>query len=379
MEENKVTLSEEELDQVVEVLEESKSPNSNVLSDIIKEESPKEDLEPVEVKVAVDPVTGQETNLGFVESIMDEYDITLDDIQNVDISDFDNMKITKEMFMNSEFAQDEEIPDDQIMDLLAFIEKYESGEKFNIYNELPEFMKKGVDKLYYEGRGQLKKNEICKIVVDQMISEIKMDQAFMDLNEAIKNELKIPTLSDLYTEFIKENFEEKLLEIADQVEEENPEKAKMLRDVSNTYKKTYSFEVLREALSNRKVRQGIKDTSKFKKTCKKFNDKYINSRFKISSIDMCYGAIHSAIPEMSDEYIKKFIMLFCKACENMNPDDINDHVFMYYTIQNIRLLQHDESLIGGDGTRSEMYDIVIQNIKDTVEAIKEYEDKSPRK
>ena len=380
MEENKVILTEEEIDSVVETLEESKSNNANVLSNIIKEESPKEDMEAVEMQIAVDPVTGEETNLGFLQSIMEEHDITLDDIKNVDISDFDNMKITKDMVMKSDFAKEEEIPDDQIMDLLAFIEKYQSGEKINIYNEMPQFMRMTVDKLYLDGRGQISRNEICKIIADQMISDIKMDQAFMDLNEAIKNELKIPTLSDLYTEFVKENFEEKLLEIADQVEEENPEKAKMLRGVSDTYKTTYTFEVLREALNNRKVRQAIKDPSKFKKVCKKFNDKYINSRFKISSVDMCYGAIHSAIPEMTDEYIKKFIMLFCKTCENMNPDDINDHVFMYYTIQNIRLLQHEESIIsGGEEVRSEMYNIVVENIKDTITDIMDHEVKSPRK
>lgn len=370
-----IKLTEEQIDQVVETLEDSKSEKSNVLEEIINTESPKEDMEKIEIQVAVDPETGEETNLGFIENIMKEHDITLEDINNVDISDFDNMKITKEMLLNSEIASDEEVPEEQILELLSFIERYESGEKFSLYNSMPEFLKKGVDKLYAEGRGQLKRGEIAKIVVDQMISEIKMDQAFLDLNEAIKNELKIPSLSDLYTEFIKENFEEKLLEIADQVEEENPEKAKMLRGVSDTYKKTYTFEVLRDALSNRKVRQFIKDTSKFKKMCRKFNDKYINSKFKISSVDMCYGAIHSAIPELSDEYIKKFIMLFCKTCENMNPDDLNDHVFMYYTIQNIRLLQHEESLIEGAGEadRSEMYTTVIENIKKTVREIMNYE------
>ncbi len=378
MEENKIVMTEEEINQVVETLEENKSENNNTLSDIINEESPKGELEAVDMKIAIDPETGEETNLGIIQPIMDEYDITLEDIQNVDISDFDNMKVTEEMIKNADFG-DEDIPDDQIMDLLAYIEKYQSGEKFSLYNELPQFVKKQVDKLYNDGRGQLKKNEITKIVMDQMISEIKMDQAFLDLNEAIKNELKIPSLSDLYTEFIKENFEEKLLEIADQVEAENPEKAKMLRGVSETYKTTYTFEVLREALSNRKVRQAIKDPDRYKKACKKFNDKYINSRFKISSVDLCYASIHEAIPELTDEYIKKFIMLFCKTCENMNPDDINDHVFMYYTIQNIRLLQHDETLLGTEGDRSDMYDIVIKNINDTIDEIMDYEIRSSRK
>lgn len=380
MEDKKIQLDDKELDQVVQTLESSRSENSNVLADIIKSDSPKEELETAEINVAVDSETGEQTNLGFVQNIMDEYDITLDDINNVDISDFENMKITKDMILSSDLGKNNEISDAQVMELLSFFEKYDSGEKISLYNEMPSFMKEMVDKLYADGRGQLRKSEIAKIITDQMMSEIKMDQAFLDLNDAIKNELKIPSLSDLYTEFIKENFEEKLLEVADQVEDENPEKAKMLREISDSYKLTYTFELLRDALNNRKTRQFIKDTSRYKKMCKKFNDKYINSRFKISSVDMCYGAIKNAIPDLDDEYIKKFIMLFCKSCDMLNPDNINDHVIMYYTIQNIRLLQHDESLIKGAETeRSEMYNTVVENIKKTVEEIKKFEAKSTKK
>ena len=380
MDNKKFTISDEELEQVVETLESSKSENSNVLADIIKSDTPKEELETAEINVAVDPETGEQTNLGFAQRIMDEYDITLDDINNVDTSDFENMKITKDMILNSDLNKDNEITDVQVIELLSFFEKYDSGEKISLYNEMPSFMKEMVDKIYADGRGQLKKSEIAKIITDQMISEIKMDQAFLDLNEAIKNELKIPSLSDLYTEFIKENFEEKLLEVANQVEAENPEKAKMLREVSESYKLTYTFELMREALKNRKTRQFIKDTSKYKKMCKKFNDKYINSRFKISSVDMCYGAIKSAMPELDDEYIKKFIMLFCKSCDMLNPDNINDHVIMYYTIQNIRLLQHEESILEGtEATRSDMYNTVIENINKTVEEIKKFEAKTTNK
>ena len=79
------------------------------------------------------------------------------------------------------------------------------------------------------------------------------------------------------------------------------------------------------------------------------------------------------IPELEEDYVNKFIMLFCKVCENKNPDNIEDHVFMYYTIQNIRLLEHDKLDEMIEDKRSDMYLTVTENIKKVIEKIKSVE------
>ena len=134
-----------------------------------------------------------------------------------------------------------------------------------------------------------------------------------------------------------------------------------------------TYEEMMESLSNRKVRQYIKDPSKYKKMCNNFNRKYENSRFKISDIFMCKRVIMKCIPELEEDYVNKFIMLFCKVCENKNPDNIEDHVFMYYTIQNIRLLEHDKLDEMIEDKRSDMYLTVTENIKKVIEKIKSVE------
>lgn len=369
---NVTTLNDDEIEVLEETLEENQSEKTKILRNTLNSENEKEsNLIPVEVDYSIDPETGLGSIDSSLKKYMEDNDITLGDLESIDTSDIDKIKINKEMILNSEATKDLDISDEEIIELLNFIERYEANEKgFDIYNNMPKFMKQATDKLYSESYGQLKKKEIATIIADNFIKEVKMDQAFLDINNAIKNELRIPSLTELYAEFIKENFEEKLLEVADQVREENPEKAKMLEDISAIYKTTYTFEELINGLNNRKVRQYIKDESRYKKMCSAFNRKYENSRFKISSVDLCYSAIRSCIPELEDEYVKKFIMLFCKVSENKNPDDILDHVFMYYTIQNIRLLQHEDD---PNNKRSEMYNTIVENIKKTIEAIKERE------
>lgn len=339
-----------------------------------KKEEEKLELEEVEMDLAIDEHTGLAT-----PTVIDdlELDINLDNIADIEESDIKNIVIDEAAIKKSDIGK--EISDEDAMKLLSFITKYEEDEKLNLYNEMPEFLRKKVNEMYLECGGQMSKPEISKLIVDNIIYEIKVDQAFFDLNEAIKNELKIPTMGEMYSEFMKETFEQKLIQQADAIREANPEKADLLVNISKTYSTTYTFERLIEGLNNRKVRQFIKDPSRFRKMCNNFNRKYINSRFTISNIMMCEPIIAKCIPELEDEYIKKFIMLFCKVCEDMNPDEVLDHVFMYYTIQNIRLLDHDKFENNFIDTRTEMYNTVVANIMKTVEEIKKRESTKVKK
>lgn len=366
------TLTNEHVQEIIEELKLGKGQNTKILNDVIeKPREGNEELVKAEIQYEINPETGLGQPSPISDDINFDLDISLEDLENADTSDLDNMKITKEMIESSEATQG--ISDDEAIELLSFIEKYQSSPKSNMYNELPSFIKKGVDDMYAKAGGSMSKKEITTIVMDSLIQEIKMDQAFYDLNEAVKNELKMPSMSEMYAEFMKENFEIKIREEAEKIKETNPEKAETLIKISDAYSKTYTYEEMMESLSNRKVRQYIKDPSKYKKMCNNFNRKYENSRFKISDIFMCKRVIMKCIPELEEDYVNKFIMLFCKVCENKNPDNIEDHVFMYYTIQNIRLLEHDKLDEMIEDKRSDMYLTVTENIKKVIEKIKSVE------
>ena len=369
--ENTNLLTNENVQEIVKELELEKGEKTKILDNVLLMPNKKEEMVKAEIQYEINPETGLGQPSVLSDDINFDLDIDLEDLSNIDTSDLDNMKITKEMIKSSEATDG--ISDEETIELLNYINRYQSNEKFNIYNELPEFMKKTVDSFYKQSGGQMNKKEITTLIVNSLIQEIKMDQAFYDLNEVIKNELKIPSMSEMYAEFMRENFELKIKEQAELIKDTDPEKSKLLFEVSETYTKTYTYDVLIEALNNRKVRQYIKDDSKYKKMCSSFNRKYINSRFKITDISICARIIKKCLPELEDEYIKKFIMLICKVCEDLNPDNITDHVFMYYTVQNIRLLEHEQFDENFADTRSDMYNIVTENIKKVISEIKSRE------
>lgn len=370
------SLTDNQIEELKEILSENQSEKTKILREVISDETATEEsLEAVEVNMVIDPDTGEEYIDDLYDDLLSTHEITLEDIEAADISDFENLAITEDMLRSSDIMKEANFSDQEVIDLLNLIEEYELDPKADIYNRMPSFMKKSVDELFYGGEGQITKKEICKIIMDNFIKEIKMDQAFLDINTAIKNELKLPSLTELYSEYVKENFEEKLIEIANEVKESDPEKAETLENISRIYKTTYTFEELIEGLNNRKVRQYIRETKKYNKMCNDFNRKYEKSLFKITSVKLCLPVLKRCLPDIEEDYLKKFIMLFCKVSENKNPSDINDHVFMYYTIQNIRLLHHDEN---DETKRSEMYNTVTENIIKVIDLIKEKENNRKR-
>lgn len=373
-------LTEEQVNEISEALELNKGVNTKVLNDVMEKEIPEEERKLVkgEINFEVNPNTGLGNPVVADGSVEFDKDLTLDELANMNSFEYKDYEVTEDMVKKSDIASD--LSEEEVYEIYNLVMRYQSGEKFNIYNEMPKFMKKEVDNMFIASGRSMTKKEISKFVMDNLIHEIKLDQAFIDLNETIRNELALPSMTEMYSEFMKETFEKSLIEVSEKIKDKDPEKAKLLRDVSEVYSKTYTFEELIEGLNNRKVRQFIKDTSKYKKLCNSFNGKYIDSRFKITNIDVCRQTLMNCAPEIGEEYIKKFIMLICKVCERKDPNDILDHTFMYYTVQNIRLLEHDQ--FEGDvltDKRSDMYNMVIENIKKVVEEIKKKENENRKK
>ena len=321
----------------------------------------------IEANVLVDNKTGEFKLMDAgIQDI--NADVSLSDIVGERTFDLNEIEITRDMVktkIGADYAGDN-MSDEDSAQLFEVMMRFKKGEKFNVYNALPEAIKRPIDKMAMEAGSKANKNDIAKLVVTQFMSDLQIDKAFIDFNDAIQKELKLMNFTEMYSEHRLEVMEVKLLESADHIESENPEKAEMLRSISRIFTDTYMMGTMRNALNNRKNRQFIKDTSKYGKICRSFNSKYENSKFKINNVMLLLGILNRKFadnPEITDEDIMRFIMLFCRECEMKNSNNILDHVFMYYTVQNILMLDYandtEESNVFTKQLLSNIIDVIM--------------------
>lgn len=340
----KITMTEEQINEVTRVLEENVSEDVKHLREINDTPFPhntinKPELLEGEALVEINPVTGEQVIIGSADG-KTENDVTISDI--VDGTDEDilnSVTIKKETYSKlNEYG----LTNEETEQFTSVILRRLQGEKFSIYKELPIKIKNMVRSMC--GSNNINQLQACsEIVVDQFISELKIEQEFVDFQDSLKKEIGSLDMMNAYDEYIKETMEDKILEKANQLEATEPEKAKTLREISQAFKDSYDFTTMKKALNEnwKEARRLDKEIKKYDRYCTEFNYKYKNSKFKINDIKLIAHSLDRAFKgEVSISTIKKFVVLFCRITRNMNPNNVVEHSYMYYTIKNILSLDY---------------------------------------
>ncbi|MGL5752488.1 MAG: hypothetical protein ACRCXT_18275 [Paraclostridium sp.] len=330
-------LSNEEVDEIVEVLHPSDERMDKAPEHFPYELINKEGLSTGETMIAIDPITGMRSPIAGIKNANVTYsDILegkdqdiLDDIEKDSLSEVTGMDLS----------------DEDATKLFALVTKLNNGEKANWYHELPESLKGMVDGIGINENIRIK-NKLAKDVLEYFVNQTKVDKAYIDLQESLKNEMEFKGLSDVYADHLRSTMEEELIKKAEHLTDIGEiEKANNLAKISLIYSGTYTFDYLRGFLLDdyKKIMKSLrKDVKKFNRHVREFNYKYENSKFKINDISLLLNTIKRS--ELGEKYnetrIKMFIILITKYCRDMKSDDIYDHTFMYYTIKNILFLDH---------------------------------------
>jgi len=303
--------------------------------------------------VSVDPVTGVETKINSPE--LSTKSLT-EELENT------NIELDPEMGKDS--LKGFGLSDEEAMKVFDIISRYKAGEKFNIYHELPEKIQNIVRGL--NGYNMATINATARDLLNHFINEMESDKAFVDLQVSISNELKQINISQMYNDELKQNMEVELPKKADELEAAGEiEKANTLRAISETFIDSYTLKtVLHELNNNQSIRKKIrKDLSRYKRFVNEFNYKYLKSKFKIKDIKLLEKVLPKVLKNegITVDDVKKFIIVICKVTKNMSPENIIEHTFMYYTIQNLLMLQYVDLDVSEFG--KQIYDNVVQAIK----------------
>ena len=288
--------------------------------------------------------------------------------------------------------------EEEMLQFVTLISRYKKDNNYPVYKNMPESMKTTVRELAMaNGIPASGWNQVAKMILEEFVSDSKIDEAFVDLEKTIDEALNIPSVVDMYSEHTKNVMETYIPEMAEKVKEEFPDKAARLLEIRDAFIRSYTFSFAKESYTtNARVRKAIKRwETEGDKVLDAFN--YLNSKsnFKMNDalelpailqdvlmvepeqIAEMHEKSGEEVPErykklldlgITVEDIIKFCILICKSCVNLDPENVVDAAYMYYMIKNIIVLKHTQE------AKTDFAIELINNICDVIIFIRNKED-----
>lgn len=358
---NKNILTDEEVDQIAEVINETNADNKSIaklheaaqmeLDDLLDDEEEDKD-----VSLQINPTTGKPEGVAVVQTgygfdretdLFDDFS-TPDDKVDIDFTDLNINNVIK----NDQYIDHNDLSFadmDAVKKLLD--KKNKTGEVK--YEDLPGFLRKEIDAtvrkgIYGANRAQIgmARNMMANDIVERLYTSLlqeKISEVTVDLETSVKN-LVSKEYEDITTAQQKQQsfiYLKKLPELAETKYKDDPEKKALLYAVSRGYEQAHTLENMYSAYSKGGKQMKIRkiDIEKIHKVIREFETKYEKSTFTIRDLNNTIEVLSRHVnPRFTETDIKAFIVVFCKYTHNMKPANVADHTFMYYFINNILTL-----------------------------------------
>ena len=311
----------------------------------------------------------------FVKEASELKESDLDIMTTIDGGiDLENDKIFKQSF-NENSRDTYGLNDEEAAQVLDCILSYKKDKKFNVYSHLPSKLRIFVNQICAQNQlSPSMRNTIAKDLIAQFISEAATDTTFIDFEKSLEKAMKIPSLTDVYNEYLNETMDKKLPAMADAIEATDPDKAHMLRSIAKRFSwaVTYS-EIISQYEENARIRKSVrKEYENYNKFATELNYANKNTQFKMADATVIYDVIKRVVidedEELTDVDAMKFVTLLCRAVENRKNDDVVDASYIYYLLKNIIMISYSN-----EQAKSSFSSELISNIKIVMYYVREKE------
>lgn len=268
--------------------------------------------------------------------------ITDEDLEDVPVS---TLEVTDEQVLtNMHNIVGEGISDNDAMVLIDILRRYKAGEKFSVFNALPESIKIQIRKSASE-TGEAPRHAILEFFAKNLINDIISD-AFMsteinnfqeELNTYAKAAGNVTgVIVDSYTDEVKEKFETGLLETADKIQESNPEKADELREIAKYFRYTHTLELVKKHIENggdTYLNRCYKKSRKIKQYTASFNAYYEGTVPKIRDIETL--AIPFRQLMVDEETAETLIVMLGDTCYEQPKGSLVGNIYAFYLLTGV--------------------------------------------
>jgi len=360
---NKTILTDKEVDILCETLKANSTDEDKMFMNVLNDEIPKseENIETIkEDGYKMINENGEEIIIG-------------DKLDNINISDKPISEVVSNEAIDINKIKDFGLgltEDEDLKCIYNLMMRVKNKESFSVYNAMTPNLQLMAKKMSVESQGLISPQIAAKDLIKYILDSLLMDQTFVDTIDAINAELsKTFNYADVATEELHEKIN-KFLEKADEIEKENPNKAKLYRDIVNSYNDSYELKYVKNVFkTNGFIRKKLKKwaDNNYNRIVSDFNYKYKDSKFIIKNINLVYNTLSNILDKSIDrKYIKQFVILIAKAYQNLSPDNISEHILMYYTITNITGLSFSTDNENIKQRRENIKNNIIEIINDII-------------
>lgn len=344
------------------------------------------EFESREVMTSYNPITGEQAVVDGSESLAEKIaERHLNNLINGTSTMSD--EVIKEML--SEIGSSSKNSSSVMATLIA---RRMSGEEFDVYDAMPDEYKRQINMIQADALDKARRaNRVSNVYNRNTIAKMMLDEMIEDFKKSINTQIDLDTIlagfdkdvkkisDDLSTELggMMMSFDdERKAEIDAAIKRceeggktEAIEKLKAMRD---TIDDAYNLEKFIEFCKTCKIKN-IEAKEPEKRVFSYFNSKYEKHRYTINDIRSCPDILDRHLTEYNHLQNTLLCVAFCKYCQNMNPDNMNEHTFMYYFIRNIiaidRLNPKGRLYEGMDDRSKQFYDKFVAQLKSAMEAI----------
>lgn len=364
-EESDYQLTEEEVRSISEAMDEvvEENPNLKLIKNLpsnngVEEHQVEEKGQEQYVQVKINPETGEKSVIGPADKSKDTAS-TLDEVfedmgKAAENIDFDNYTITpediKRVVAEDEMTEDDfELSDGAILELIEVVNRYRKEKKVR-YKDLPKEVSNYLDK-YLKDYGGIQpdncsqqvnklRNELAEMLIDQYETSISMDKFMEEFNDTMENAFnginkEISSYVKNYDTEKKKYMEEICRNITDEKKKEK------MGDLLDAIYDGYKL----ERMKGFHVRIKKFDMEKPGRVFDIIKGKYTNNKYHMYNLYQVTQILDRHLVKNGYNPVGlKFVLMFCKFCQNYSVDRPEEHAFMYYVTYNIVLLDvyHDK-------------------------------------
>ena len=386
---NDTTLTDEQVEQITEKLEESASEDNKKIREFPSNKDTNERIpedpyayESETVTAYVDPITGEKTPVPTEIEPLSGIDLDtsgIDGLLNMSEDDIKNMEISDEELKE---ALPIKTSKEDFATFKKVFDRYRKGEEFSIYNALPLSFKKFIDEgiaaisIDSLSKAQIKdvRSVVSKSIFDDIIQNAYQNKVYVDLNTSVNSAFK--DLSKSITSETNMDVRHKIMQfpkIAEKIKEENPEKAEALMKFVESYEEARNYTKLIETVKTGKLRAKKIELDKFdNKICIPYEDRYAKSNRVVDSLRKLPFIISRHIG-CDTEDSRRIIIAYVKyiGLAKLDIEKLPDYCFMYYFVKNILGMDnYDQSVF----EEKSFYTNVEKNLRKLLDAILSIED-----
>ena len=379
-------LSDEEIERIIENIgNENTDPAQEFPSNngvVFNENTDPDQNVETKVVVSANPVTGLLNTIPYEEENITEE--SLDKLLDLKPEELGQVELNWDTFVDTTKSIYPDATEESLKELFEVVERFRRKEDFAYYNALPDFFKKEIDGYMkfadagnfanHNNTKQLK-NQLAKEIYNTIITNNYSTKAFSDISKFAVSEInkekeKLGGSIHEYNNKLREEYEVGFIQKAEALESSDEEgaaeTAQKLRLASRMFTQSYTYEDMYEAYKNGKIKVKSIQVEKIHRTCQEFNRKYYNNTFKINDVSMTISVLDRILDEKYNmAAIKKFVVAFINYTMNFRPENIHEHVFMYYFIQHILALD----IKIPENSQIEFNELLIQNISKFLDLI----------